>query len=355
MKNISMAILAACLGALNVSTIHAQQPNTAYGTGALASSAPDSGNSAFGYDALNANTYGPSNTAMGAGALQFNTFGSSNTAIGARALSANTDGTANTASGANALQGNTTGSFNASFGDRALVANTTGESNIAIGADALVLNSVGYQNTAVGRYSLAANTAGGGNIALGFFAGVNIIGSSNIDIGSYGGRDDNGVIRIGNSPQHTSFYAAGISGVQIREGVPVYINSDGQLGTVNSSIRFKEDVHDMADASSKLFQLRPVTYRYKQAYADGSKPVDYGLIAEEVAKVYPDLVARDASGQILTVQYQKLTPMLLNELQKQHRQVEAQQETIRMLEKRLSALEAAMGANHTQDTATATE
>lgn len=142
-------------------------------------------------------------------------------------------------------------------------------------------------------------------------------------------------------------------------GVPVYINSSGQLGTVNSSIRFKEDVHDMGDASSGIFRLRPVTYRYKQPYVDGSKPIDYGLIAEEVAKVYPDLVVKAADGQIQTVQYQKLTPMLLNELQKQHQLLEQQQqviaqqgeairelkeqqaETMQMLEKRLAVLEAA--------------
>jgi hypothetical protein len=130
-------------------------------------------------------------------------------------------------------------------------------------------------------------------------------------------------------------YSDGIS-----SGIPVFINSAGQLGTINSSIRYKEDVHDMADASSALFRLRPVTYRFKQAYADGSKPIDYGLIAEEVAEVYPDLVVRNADGQIQTVQYQKLTPMLLNEVQKQHRLLEEQTETIRLLEKRLTALEA---------------
>jgi hypothetical protein len=130
----------------------------------------------------------------------------------------------------------------------------------------------------------------------------------------------------------------------------VYINSSGQLGTVNSSIRYKEDVHDMADASNKLFQLRPVTYRYKQAYADGSRPVDYGLIAEEVAQVYPDMVARDASGQIQTVQYQKLTPMLLNEVQKQHIQLETQRHAIDVLEQRLFTLESALNSSNAKAT-----
>jgi cell fate (sporulation/competence/biofilm development) regulator YmcA (YheA/YmcA/DUF963 family) len=137
----------------------------------------------------------------------------------------------------------------------------------------------------------------------------------------------------------------------VKDAIEVMIDQNGQLGTVNSSIRFKEDVHDMAAASDGLMRLRPVTYRYKQPYADGSKPIDYGLIAEEVAEVYPDLVVKDADGQIQTVQYQKLTPMLLNELQKEHRLLEQQAETIQqlqqqlaalpLLEKRLAALEAA--------------
>jgi polyhydroxyalkanoate synthesis regulator phasin len=203
-------------------------------------------------------------------------------------------------------------------------------------------------------------TTGSYNIGIGFWGGAYVqSGSYNIDIGNNTGTStDSGTIRIGNSNQ-SSFYAAGIDGVTVSSGVPVYINSSGQLGTVNSSIRYKEDVHDMADASSAIFLLRPVTYRYKQPYADGSKPIDYGLIAEEVAKVYPDLVVRNADGDIQTVQYQKLTPMLLNELQKQHRLIEqmeknaeqqqqtiqllqAQQtETVQALEKRLTALEAA--------------
>jgi hypothetical protein len=113
-----------------------------------------------------------------------------------------------------------------------------------------------------------------------------------------------------------------------KDAIEVMIDENGQLGTVNSSIRFKEDVRDMAAASDGLMRLRPVTYRYKQPYADGSKPIDYGLIAEEVAEVYPDLVVKNADGQIQTVQYQKLTPMLLNEVQKEHKLLEQQEKTI---------------------------
>lgn len=317
MKNVHIAILAACIGALGSLKVQAQNPNTAFGTGALSVTQPNLNNSAFGYGALYYNSTGISNTAVGMNSLFNNTTGYSNTAVGVQAL----------------------------------INNTVGYSNTAIGDGALYGNLTGIGNTALGNGALV-NSTGGSNIGIGLNAGEFITSTSdNIDIGNHGVSTDTGTIRIGAMNDQTSFYVAGVSGVQISGAVPVYINSDGQLGTINSSIRFKEDVHDMADASSKLFLLRPVTYRYKQAYEDGSKPVDYGLIAEEVAQVYPDMVTRDAGGEIQTVQYQKLTPMLLNEVQKQHRQLRAQQDTIHTLEQRLSALETAVGASHVQDSA----
>ena len=220
---------------------------------------------------------------------------------------------------------------------------------VCLGAFGSVTALAQTNNVAYGSGALYSNTTGGYNTAIGLYAGYyNTSGSWNIDVGSYGSSGDNGVIRIGQSGYQSSFYVTGVNGVAISGPVPVYINSNGQLGTVNSSIRYKEDVHDMADASSALYRLRPVTYRYKESYADGSKPIDYGLIAEEVAEVYPDMVVRDAEGQIQTVQYQKLTPMLLNEVQKQRQLLERQEQaleqqkmTIQMQEKRLAALEAA--------------
>ncbi len=142
----------------------------------------------------------------------------------------------------------------------------------------------------------------------------------------------------------TSFFARGIRGVTTgnNDAIPVVIDSNGQLGTVSSSRRFKEDIHDMDTVSSGLMRLRPVTFRYQKPFADGSKPIQYGLIAEEVADVYPDLVAHSADGQIETVKYQLLDSMLLNELQKEHKQVQEQAETIRVLEARLAALEKAL-------------
>jgi BMFP domain-containing protein YqiC len=333
-------VLAVCVGALSGVTIHAQNPNTAYGTGALASSEPNLNNSAFGFEALYSNTSGFNNTATGETALYSNTTGSNNSATGQAALSLNTTGGRNTAIGEYALSHNN-GSYNSAIGSLALAGNTTGSGNTAMGY--LALNQAnGSDNTAIGEDALPS-ARGSYNIAIGAGSGGRVgTGSYNIAIGNQGTSSDSGVIRIGTASQQTSFYAAGIDGVQISSGVPVYINSNGQLGTVNSSIRFKENVRNMADASNKIFELRPVTYRYKQAYEDGSKPVDYGLIAEEVAQVYPDMVARDASGEIQTVQYQKLTPMLLNEVQKQHLLLKTQQQAIDTLEQRISALEATL-------------
>ena len=158
----------------------------------------------------------------------------------------------------------------------------------------------------------------------------------------------NGGIRIGtqgtNLINQTSFFAAGIRGVTTgnNDAIPVVIDSNGQLGTVSSSRRFKEDINDMDTVSGGLMRLRPVTFRYRKPFADGSKPIQYGLIAEEVADVYPDLVVHSADGQIETVKYQVLDSMLLNELQKEHKQVQEQAETIRVLETRLAALEKAL-------------
>lgn len=353
MKNFHAVILAVCVAILGCAAAVAQSDNTSYGSGALAS------NSGF------------ANSAFGDAALSnVNSAGIYDSAFGAFALSALTSGDGNSAFGTYALNLDTTGSYNTSIGNFASYFNTTGGDNISIGPFSLEDNTSGNSNTAIGFGALIYNTTGNSNIGIGPYAGYTAsTGSNNIEIGNYGNSGDSGVIRIGTSGNQTSFYAAGINSVAVSGGVPVYINSNGQLGTVNSSIRFKEDVHDMGDASSAIFRLRPVTYRYKQAYADGSKPIDYGLIAEEVAKVYPDMVVKGADGQIQTVQYQKLTPMLLNEVQKQHQlltrqsQLMAKQEqtiaqqgeaiqqlkeeqanTIQMLEKRLAALESAQSA-----------
>jgi trimeric autotransporter adhesin len=379
MKNVRGVVLTLFAVTLGSMAALAQYSNTATGYEALHSDTTGSQNTADGYEALVSNTNGGYVTATGAYALWSNTSGGYdtadgeealysnttgfyNTATGYKALLSNTDGGYDTADGVLALASNTSGVSNTATGFQALYSNTTADYNTAIGGSALFYNTTGSYNTATGFYALSNNSTGGNNIAVGYEAGNNVTGSYNIDIGSEGSSSDNDTIRIGTPTYQTSFYAAGIDGVTVSSGVEVFINSSGQLGTVNSSLRFKEDVHDMGDASSAILRLRPVTYRYKHPYADGSKPIDYGLIAEEVAEVYPDLVVKGADGQIQTVQYQKLTPMLLNELQKQHQLVEQmgktmarQQETIQLLraqqtgtvqllEKRLAALEAAQPA-----------
>jgi hypothetical protein len=308
--------------------------NTASGGQALYSNTTGSENTANGYHALYSNTSGYSNTASGVSALYYNTTGISNTASGGAALYYNTTGSGNTAIGFGALVFNTvsnnsafgyealysnsTGGFNTAEGYQALYSNSTGSSNTANGYKALYNNNAN-NNTAYGSGALANNIAGTGNIAIGRNAGLSVSSgnSNNIEIGNGGSSGDSGAIRIGTSGTQTSFFAAGVEGVNV-SGATVIVSSSGQLGVASSSRRFKEDIHDMANASEGLMRLRPVTFRYKKPFEDGTKPIQYGLIAEEVAEVYPDLVARSADGQIETVKYQLLDPMLLNEVQRQH-------------------------------------
>jgi hypothetical protein len=320
--------------------------NTANGTSALQNNTTGSRNTATGDNALSGNTTGSYNSASGVLALASNTTGSSNTASGILALTSNTTGSYNTASGDAALSGNTTGIYNTASGTLALYGNITGSNNTAHGSSALSSNTTGDSNTGLGYEALQNNTAGNNNIALGVYAGFNITRSNNLDIGNQGSASDSGTIRVGDPAAHSSFFVAGVRGVTTsnNNAVNVVIDSNGQLGTVNSSRRFKEDIQDMGNASAKVMRLRPVTYRYKQPYFDGSRPLDYGLIAEEVAEIYPDLVVRNKDGQVETVQYQKLTPMLLNEVQKQHQHAEQQDETILQLREQNLKLEARLAA-----------
>jgi Chaperone of endosialidase len=299
--------------------------------------------------------YGPaSNTGLGKGALQNNT-GTFNTAAGSQALQENTVGSYNTATGAAALPVNTTGDNNTAFGALALQFNTGGSSNTGVGYGALDENTAGLGNTAVGYNALAPNVTGSNNIAIGNSAGFSAgaANSGDIYIGNPGASTDSGVIRIGTPGTQNSFFAAGVRGVTTgsNNAVEVMIDSNGQLGTVSSSRRYKEDIQDMGDASRGLMRLRPVTFRYREPFSDGSKPIQYGLIAEEVAEVYPDLVAHDADGQIETVKYQVLDSMLLNEVQgqqaeiwRQQAEIGSQREEIRLLQERLAKLETTLAA-----------
>ena len=305
--------------------------NTAYGYRSLFSNTVGGDNTAFGSGTLYSNTIGPANTASGYQALFANTTGGANTGNGCYALLANTTGGANTATGYRALQANTVGSSNTAHGGGALYSNISGSNNVANGSQALFANNGSY-NTANGDYALYSNTTGSNNIGIGFGAGQYFTtGNNNIALGYMGFAGESGSIHLGTPGVQTSAYISGINGVTASGSVPVYINAYGQLGTVTSSRRFKNDIQDMGKVSDKLMQLRPVTFRYKDTAETGPHARQYGLIAEEVAKVYPDLVQYDKAGKPFTIYYHLLTPMLLNELQKAHRQGQAQKSEITTL------------------------
>lgn len=336
--------------------------NTCIGTAALSSNTTGVFNAAIGVQALNRNTTGSLNTASGAGALQNNTGGSGNTASGASALTRNTSGSFNTASGISALFSNTTGGNNAASGASALYSNTTGTLNTASGVSSLYSNQTGSNNTASGGYALYANTTGSGNtangynallynttgsnnIALGFQAGLSLTtGSNNIVIGNTGTAADLNTIRVGAQGTQTRTFIAGIRGTMVTGGQSVVVNADGQLGVTSSSRRYKDDIQPMGEASSPLMQLRPVTFRYKDADADGSKPLQYGLIAEEVEQAMPGLVIYNKDGTPESVAYQVLPSLLLNEYQKQNRELAAAKAELAETRTKFEAMQAEMAA-----------
>jgi hypothetical protein len=258
--------------------------------------------------------------------------GYENTATGWRALYSNTDGGANTANGINALFHNTTGFSNTAIGYAALYSNTAGFNNTATGHHALASNTTGSYNTANGFNALTSNTTGSYNIALGTFAGDNLTtGFRNIDIDNFGVAGDSSTIRIGTEGTQAATFIAGIYGVNEGGTISaVYINSNGQLGTQGppSSRRFKKEIKPMDQTSQAILGLKPVTFQYK---SDIKGTPQFGLIAEEVAKVDPDLVVRDAQGEIYSVRYEAVNAMLLNEFLKEHRKMQEQEATITQL------------------------
>lgn len=301
--------------------------NTAVGFQAGVGVSSATNNTLIGYQTLSATSPGSDNSSLGAYALQYNT-GAGNTAVGANTLMGKTgatvSGSNNTAIGYQSMQVLTTGNYNAATGYEALFENTTGAQNAGFGSFALAVNTRGDYNTAVGTNSLRSNTSGSTNIALGYQAGYAITTTSNnIDIGSRGTVGDSGVIRVGSSNQ-TSAYVAGISGVQITDTyAPVVVDSGGHLGVAGSSERFKTAITPMGSSTAKLEALRPVTFQYK---SDPQGSRQYGLIAEEVAKVYPELVVHNAHGAIVSVRYDELAPMLLNVVQHQSAEIQALKE-----------------------------
>ena len=312
--------------------------NTASGLNTLAFNTTGSYNTAAGVNALQYNTTGFLNTATGADALQYNTTGMANSAFGINALFANTTGGDNTALGAQALEYNTTGYGNTASGNGALFLNTTGGDNTALGGGALSSNTTGNNNTASGTAALFSNTTGLNNIAIGSNAGYAITGSNNIDIGSTGSAGESGVIRIGGASQ-TAVYIAGITSVPLT-GSAVYVAANGQLGVLSSSERYKTEIASMDGSSTqKLRELRPVRFRLK---SDRTGTVQYGLIAEEVNVVFPELVIRDEAGAIQGVRYDELAPMLLSEMQKQMKKIDTQAAEISELKQQLAGIQAAL-------------
>jgi hypothetical protein len=322
--------------------------NTAVGDGVLVYNT-GAYNTATGFHSLFYNT-ADFNTAYGHQALLSNTTGAWNTATGVEALAINTTGSYNTASGSTALQNNTIGYANTAIGFSALYTNSTGIANTATGYRSLVATTTGSFNTANGDGALSWNTTGDLNVALGYLAGINQSnGSNNVYIGSFAGiNQTNGSNNVyigygmaGVNGENNSCYISGIFEQTSSGGTPVYINSAGKLGTTTSSRRFKEDIKPMNDASEALFSLRPVTFRYKKEIDPKGLP-QFGLVAEEVDKVDPDLVVRDKEGKVNTVRYDQINAMLLNEFLKAHNKVETQQVTIDELKAKGAKQEAAI-------------
>lgn len=308
--------------------------DTATGAAALFSNTTGAFNTATGALALFSNTTGFNNTANGVGALFSNINGFSNTANGLHALFGNIDGFSNTANGVDALASNTHGNVNTAIGTTALVSNTTGGNNTAVGVSALASNIDQNDNTAIGFAALQMNI-GAGNVAIGSGAlsnntsgsfnigirgGGNLTdGIFNIDIANDGVAGENNTTRIGILQNRC--FISGIRDVttEVADAINVVIDSAGQLGTVSSSRRFKDEIKPMDRASEAILCLKPVTFHYK---SDHTARPQFGLIAEEVAKVNPDLVVRDKNGEIYTVRYDQVNAMLLNEFLKEHRKVQ---------------------------------
>ena len=341
------------------------QNNTAVGFEALFATSTGTSNTGIGAGALDSNTTGNQNTAVGTGALHgipgqgtasyntaigqaalFSNNASYNTASGYAALTNNYAGNYNTATGAQALFSNTSGYNNTASGITTLYSNTTGVDNSGSGRSALSSNTTGSDNTAEGFNALSGNTTGSFNIALGANAGRNLTtGNNNIDIGNQGMAGESNTIRIGKTGTQTKTFIAGISGKTVANGVGVIINANGQLGTIQSSARYKEAIKPMDKASEAILELKPVTFRYKEEL-DPDKIPQFGLIAEEVEKVNPDLVVRDENGKVNTVRYEAVNAMLLNEFLKEHRRSEEQRKQFesRLAEqqKQIEALTATM-------------
>jgi hypothetical protein len=332
-----VVLLLACFGLLLEA--HAVVPppdggypggNTAEGQSALFSLTTGHHDTAVGFLSLRNVVTGSYNTAIGAGTLLANT-ADQNTATGFGALLSNTTGIFNTANGALALFYNITGNLNTASGWQALFSNTTASNNTATGVLALFSNTTGEGNTAFGQSALRENSTGGGNTAIGSGAGLSITGAGNLCIGA----GVFGVAGVHNTTWIKNVYAS------VATTRAVFVDSDGKLGTLASSRRFKDEIKSMGKTSEAILALKPVTFRYKQEI-DSSRAPQFGLVAEEVAKVNPDLVVRDEKRDIYSVRYDAVNAMLLNEFLKEHKAFEREQQKVEQLEKQVEALTAGL-------------
>jgi hypothetical protein len=322
--------------------------NTANGVAALANNMDGHDNTATGAAALPANDHGNDNTANGSGALINNTSGSGNTAIGRSALAYNQTGSFNTASGFSALIHNSA-SANTAYGMQALFGNTNGSNNVAVGVNALSNSIDGSGNVAVGAGAGGNFTSASNVVCIGALAGTNHnSGDNDLYLGNPGVDTESGTVRLGTGDGvHTRMFLAGVRNVTTGQAnaIPVLIDGAGQLGTASSSRRFKHDIKPMETTSESILALKPVTFHYK---SDKTNTQQFGLIAEEVAEVNPNLVVRDEKGEIYTVRYDAVNAMLLNEFLKEHRNVEAQQALISELRKEMELLTAQQREQATQ-------
>ena len=307
--------------------------NTALGPATLFYNSAGDRNTATGYAALRSNTTGDENTATGYQALYFNTTGDRNTADGDLALNRNTTGSYNTATGFGALYRNTTGILNTALGWEALVtntankntgvgfhalrSNTTGDDNTAVGGATLFDNTTGSENTAVGKGALQNSTTGYGNVAVGFLAGNNVTTAGYVICIGH---------RVYGANVNNSCYIGNIHG-KPGGSQAVYVNEAGKLGQIVSSRRFKDEVKPMEKASEVIYALKPVSFRYK-AEIEPSRPLSFGLIAEDVEKIAPNLVTRGSDGNVNSVRYDAVNAMLLNEFLKEHRKVQELKATV---------------------------
>jgi hypothetical protein len=304
------------------------------GDTALTSNTEGEDNSAFGHNALEFNTEGSFNTAVGAYALQDNTTIGQNTAMGWSALTDNSAGGLDSAFGSGALRSNTSGNANTAVGATALENNTSGKSNSALGAGALLENTSGEKNTALGQKALLSST-GSNNIAIGWGAGGALTGGGNniyIGTGSQAGEESN-AIRIGGN--QTKAFLAGVATSAVT-GSTVVVNGEGQLGTTPSSRRFKKDIRPLGAQANGLMKLRPVSFRYRSSVSHGQNPLQFGLIAEQVERIYPNLVIQGPDGRPSAIAYQELPALLLAQVQKQQRQNNALRAQNRREQRQLS-------------------